>query len=48
MAVSWYGIREYLFDDPCRIAGHNCHGRNILCHHTTGSNNGSVTNLNAR
>lgn len=37
MIVSWYGIRKYPFDDPCRIAGHNCHSRNILCHHTTGS-----------
>ena len=48
MIVSWYGIRKYPFDDPCRIAGHNCHSRNILCYHTTSSHNGSVTNLNAR
>ena len=48
MIISWYGIRKYPFDDPCRIAGLNCHSRNILCHHTTSSHNGSVTNLNAR
>ena len=42
-----YFIREqplYLFDDSCRIAGYDCHRRNIFSYHATGSHYRSIAN----